>query len=69
MNKQKEDRSIDKVWNLLLENGYTLRLLKRLLREVQRSGAKRGGVTGEGGKGETGEGGMRVTEWIQWTGF
>ena len=41
-NKQKEDRSIDKVWNLLLENGYTLRLLKRLLREVQRSRAKRG---------------------------
>ena len=52
--KQKEDKSVNKIWSLLLENGYTSRLLKRLLREVQRSRAKRG--RREGGRGTKGDG-------------
>ena len=36
-NKQKEDSSITKIWNLLLQNGYTEGILRRLLGEVQRS--------------------------------
>ena len=33
-NKQKEDNSVNKIWKLLLENGYPSKLLKRLLGEV-----------------------------------
>jgi len=51
--KQKEDKSVNKIWNLLLENGYTSRLLKRLLREVQRVRARRG--SGEEGRGVRGD--------------
>ena len=48
--EQKEDKSINKIRHLMLENGYTSRLLNRLLREVQRARARR--ETGrEGGKG------------------
>ena len=32
--QQKEGRSINKIWNLLSENGYSSKLLKKLLREV-----------------------------------
>ena len=39
---QKEVKSINKIWKVLQENGYNSRVLKRLLREVQRSRAKRG---------------------------
>ena len=39
--KQKEDKSIDKIWKLLLENGYNEGILLRLLGEVQRSRRKR----------------------------
>lgn len=41
-NKEKEAKSVNKIWSLMSENGYTSRLLKRLLREVQRSSDKRG---------------------------
>ena len=50
-NAQREDSSINKIWTLLLENGYPPRILKRLLREVQRSRANRGrGDTGQRGR-------------------
>ena len=48
--EQKEDKSINKIRHLLLENGYTSRLLNRLLREVQRTRARRERGR-EGGKG------------------
>ena len=32
---EKERKSVDKIWNLLLKNGYRARLLSRLLREVR----------------------------------
>ena len=48
--QQKEGRSINKIWNLLSENGYSSKLLKKLLREVQRARARRG--RGERGRGE-----------------
>ena len=47
--KQKEAKSVDKIWKLMLENGYTSTLLGRLFREVQRSRARRGRE--EGGRG------------------
>ena len=48
--QQKEGRSINKIWNLLSENGYSSKLLKKLLREVQRARARRGrGERGRGG--------------------
>ena len=39
--RQKEDHSLNKIWNLLIENGYSEGLLRRLLREVHRSRARR----------------------------
>ena len=35
--KEKANRSVSKIWNMLLENGYAPGLLQRLLSEVQRS--------------------------------
>ena len=55
-NAQKEKSSINKIWTLLLENGYAPKILERLLREVQRSRAKRGrGDTGQRGRGDAGQ--------------
>lgn len=51
--RRKEDNSVNKIWKLLIENGYSEGLLRRLLREVQRSRARRGrdkGRVREGGK-------------------
>ena len=54
-NKQKEDNSVNKIWKLLLENGYPSKLLKRLLGEVERSRARREREKeGRRGRGEEG---------------
>ena len=50
--KEKEEKSIHKIWNLMLENGYTSGVLKRLLSEVQRS--RRGRGRGRGREDEKG---------------
>ena len=41
-NKESEAKSVHKIWGLMSENGFTSRLLKRLLGEVQLSRDKRG---------------------------
>ena len=49
-NVSKEKRSIEKIWNLLSENGYPKHVLSRLLREARQSGGKptRGQRRGKG---------------------
>ena len=55
-NKEKADRSIRKIWDLLVGNGYTPKVLERLLKEVRKSRSAKG----EGGRrAKKGKGGDR----------
>ena len=50
----KEKKSVDKIWALLLENGYPRHLLERLLREARRKERTRTGAHDRRDRGERG---------------